>query len=444
MVIGRLSAAVAVSISVLIGLGAAAPAPAALASSGSHAEPQRAVRQLPGPHWQAASWAVPGRPARPAIKVIDSSELDGVFCLTASDCWTVGYFVDGGALLNLVLHWTGTKWSQVAAPSPGGSTSKSDSQLSSVRCTSKANCWAVGYYDKGGAELSDALHWNGVKWSKVDTPNPGGTLKGDINSLMDVACTGPDNCWADGDAGRSASAAKFEGLVNFVLHWNGKKWSPASVPNPAGTRRGDINLIEAIRCTSASDCWAVGAEGKLTNTSLKVLNEILHWNGKKWTEHSVSSQAKGKYFENVIESISCLSASNCWASGVTTTKVAFVNETLHWNGHQWQPVAVPSPKGVTELASISCPAVKDCWAVGSVIVVASGDTVNEALHWTGHKWFKVTTPQPAGTASGDVSKLLSLRCTSTSNCWAVGQDHTSGQLEQGQILRWNGTEWVVG
>src|ERR1700722_12445217 len=50
---------------------------------------------------------LPGMPERPVIKVGDSSELDGVFCLTAANCWAVGYFVHGGALLDLVLHWTG-------------------------------------------------------------------------------------------------------------------------------------------------------------------------------------------------------------------------------------------------------------------------------------------------------------------------------------------------
>ena len=206
---------------------------------------------------------------------------------------------------------------------------------------------------------------------------------------------------------------------------------------------GDLNAIDAIRCTSPANCWAIGTRGKISKTTIQLLNEILYWNGKKWTEHSAPSYTKGKLRENVLQGLSCLSASNCWASGITTAKHGFVNETQHWNGHQWQNIATPSPKGVAQLTAISCPSAKDCWTVGSVITPSDG-TLNQALHWTGHKWFPVTMPQPAGTVTGDVGMLMSLRCTSGSNCWAVGLEQAAAQPELGQILHWNGAKWVAG
>jgi hypothetical protein len=128
---------------------------------------------------------------------------------------------------------------------------------------------------------------------------------------------------------------------------------------------------------------------------------------------------------------------------VTTGKDALLNETLHWNGHRWQEVKVPSPDGSGELSAISCTSATDCWAIGSS-EHKSGASLNEALHWNGHRWYAITTPQPGGTGSGDTSELASIRCTSTSNCWAVGQDHADGEQEQGQILRWHGAKWVAG
>lgn len=39
------------------------------------------------------------------------------------------------------------------------------------------------------------------------------------------------------------------------------------------------NVINAVRCTSAANCWAVGMSAKPQGTEK---NEILHWTGKKW------------------------------------------------------------------------------------------------------------------------------------------------------------------
>jgi hypothetical protein len=48
-------------------------------------------------------------------------------------------------------------------PEPG-----TDSELAGVSCASAKNCWAVGdYQSSAGAGLNQALHWNGRKWSQV-------------------------------------------------------------------------------------------------------------------------------------------------------------------------------------------------------------------------------------------------------------------------------------
>ena len=69
-----------------------------------------------------------------------------------------------------------------------------------------------------------------------------------------------------------------------MLRWNGRKWSAMSVPQPAGTGKTAQNFLNDVTCVSARNCWAVGYFGK-TNSS--TLNEVLHWNGKKWTRMRV-------------------------------------------------------------------------------------------------------------------------------------------------------------
>jgi hypothetical protein len=72
------------------------------------------------------------------------------------------------------------------------------SQLNGIYCTSSTNCWAVGVHELSDfAEVNQIQHWNGKKWSKVSTPNPDGTGSGATNN--------PEH--------------------DEILHWNSTKWS---------------------------------------------------------------------------------------------------------------------------------------------------------------------------------------------------------------------------
>jgi hypothetical protein len=259
-----------------------------------------------------------------------------------------------------------------------------------VACTSAASCWiAGGYGDADGALLNLALRWNGKAWSQVATPDPVGTSANHLSILQSVRCAGPTNCWATGFQGTLSAKVIFR---NEMLHWNGKNWSSHSVPNPAGTSKGDFNELEGLSCTSASDCWATGTAGKLVGTDL--------------------------------------------------------NEALHWNGRKWSKVATPNPDGTgassrNTLIGINCTSSKDCWAVGEIGgATSSVATENEALHWNGTKWSKATVPQPGGRAGGGISELIGVRCTSPGNCWAVGDQQKKNGPNLNQILHWNGVKWT--
>ena len=382
-----------------------------------------------------------------------SSVLNGVFCTSSGNCWAVGTYTPsaGNGGRNEVLHWNGRKWSQFAVANPGGIGNDHFSELYAVRCTSARNCWTVGYYSRGQADLSEALHWNGRKWSNVPTPSPGGILNGDINELFDVVCTSSASCWAGGEYGNEG--APFETVLNEVLHWNGRGWSLVHVPNPAGTGHSSVQAIDAIRCTSARNCLAVGTYGNIR--TLKLLNEALHWNGHKWskltTPNPGGKAAKGDVSE--LASLGCATASNCWAAGIYGNfgTQTFLNEILHWNGKKWSKQTTPDPDGTgagasNQLVFVSCTSARSCWAVGDYgsISGGTGTILNEALRWNGKKWSLVATPNPAGTANEDQDELFGVRCTSGSNCWAVGEQEESGGSDLNQALRWKGTKWSTG
>lgn len=379
-------------------------------------------------------------------------ELRGVYCTSASNCWAVGDFLmTNNADVNQMLHWNGRKWSRHAVPSPGGTKIDAFSELLAVRCASPGSCWAVGEYDRNGAQLNQVLRWNGRKWlAAAAIPQPGGTADQDINELRDVSCTAADSCWAGGDFGTESASGEVQ--LNEALHWNGKRWSRVTTPNPAGTGATDENAIESIRCTSASDCWAVGSYG--TDAGSDVLfNEVLHWTGRKWTVVTVPDPGGSATLDfSVLRSVSCTAPSSCKAAGSYGSNLPAgdrLNEVLRWNGAKWSLSKTPDPDGSSagdaqSLTGISCLSPKSCWAAGSYGSQTQSDgTLNEALFWNGKKWTQATTPNPGGVGMHDISQFMAIRCVTSDDCWAVGNQVDGGGAFHDMILHWTGTKWVV-
>ncbi len=389
-------------------------------------------------------------PAGSSLLSAPTRDLDGVFCTSAANCWSVGSLTSSnGAELDQVLHWTGKKWFKATTPNPGGTGKFSASELFAVRCTSASNCWAVGDYIKNEAHLDQVLHWTGKKWFLVPAPTPGGTVMDDVNTLNDVACTSARSCWAAGSYGSmiETSNSESELMLNQALHWDGKKWSLISTPQPGGTAINHANSLESVRCTAPKDCWAAGTFGRLRGLNKTTLtSEMLHWNGSKWATVTVPSPggtSKGSVTELI--SLSCTSAANCWATGVAgrfgPTKLRILDLALHWNGRKWLRVATPGASKSDSLDSlifVTCVSASDCWAVGGVVSMSN---LNQILHWNGAKWSRVKAPNPAGTGTSGRQSLNSVRCVSKADCWAVGVQQTATSAQQNEILHWNGTKW---
>jgi hypothetical protein len=104
--------------------------------------------------------------------------------------------------------------------------------------------------------VNQAVRWNGRKWAQAATPDPDSTGPGANNQLTGVSCTAPGNCWAVGYDGAVSGGPG--PVLNEALRWNGTRWSLHATRDPGGTGNGDVNLLNAVRCTSATFCWAVG------------------------------------------------------------------------------------------------------------------------------------------------------------------------------------------
>src|SRR5207244_508039 len=152
----------------------------------------------------------------------------------------------------------------------------------------------------------------------------------------------------------------------LIEHWNGTSWAIVNSPNATSLDNFiEDSYLNGVTCASASDCWAVGYDFSSPNEGFQPLIE--HSNGTLWSIVAAPNTGAGA----LLDSVTCPSTSDCWAVGHYDASYATVphpNQTFieHWNGVTW--VIVPSPNtSVTlnnYLTSVTCTSATNCWAVG--------------------------------------------------------------------------------
>ena len=354
-----------------------------------------------------------------------------VTCVSASECWAVGYYNAGVAYQTLIERWDGTSWTVVSSPNTDPNVANI---LTGVTCASTSNCWAVGQIGSilTGATIQTLIqHWDGIAWTIVPSPN---TASGQLNFLNSVTCVSASECWAVGDW-FNPDVFAFQTLIE---RWDGTSWKIVTSPNTSPTQN---NLLYSVTCVSASDCWAVGtwSPGNVDQTL------TMHWNGTAWT--IVSSPNTSPTMTNHLSSVACVSGSDCWAVGyVQVFGQAYSTLILHWNGTVWIIVPSPNTSQTNFLTGVTCASASDCWAVGHDGGIAPGGNptaddfgISTTLiqHWDGIVWTTVTSPN-----ASENGGLSGVTCVSESDCWAVG-NYFTGTQRQTLFERWTGTAWVI-
>jgi hypothetical protein len=106
-----------------------------------------------------------------------------------------------------------------------------------------------------------------------------------------------------------------------------------------------------------------------------------------------------------------------------------------WDGSVWSIVASPNAgTSVDELNSVSCVSASDCVAVGRTDTGSANETL--VMVWDGSVWSIVSSPN-AGTS---VDELNSVSCVSTSDCVAVGYTNTGNNIYEALVLSLTGPE----
>jgi hypothetical protein len=264
-------------------------------------------------HWDGTEWSVvPSPDPNPG----STNELRGVDAISPNDMWAVGDYITStgtiGTYRNLIEHWDGTKWSVVPSPNVGSH----HNSLWDVAAVSSNDVWAVGVSinDVTGVQETLTLHWDGVAWNHVPSPNPG------YNHILEgVVGISSNDVWAVGTLGNRI----------LMLHWDGTEWT-----NVTGPAISQVESLYGVAAISSNDVWAVGYA--CCNNDAETVT--LHWDGVAWTRFPSPSPGSAVY--NVLQGVSAVSANDVWAAGYYAP---FGTRYLTLIEHYSDPCTTPTP-----------------------------------------------------------------------------------------------------
>lgn len=288
--------------------------------------------------WNGSAWTKTVPPA-PATSIKDT-DLSSVSCANARSCVAVGEYyarahgnVAGGEPSEgFIDRWTGTKWTASYKTTTGGKGIQS-SQLLGVSCRSATNCVVVGstfqpiYTFNGPADETYhpvALTWNGSRWAASTVPIPShghGALEG-------VSCWSVSRCVAVGNyyANQPVTDPAPPKSTLIAARWNGATWSVAKLPSS-----GSGPQLVGVSCVSAVSCLAVGATNAIGTDVDRSLAD--GWNGKTWRSVAVATPKGGAGktgpYPNSFElyDLTCATAKDCvafgWAGSLTLGQTPF-------------------------------------------------------------------------------------------------------------------------
>lgn len=198
---------------------------------------------------------------------------------------------------------------------------------------------------------------------------------------------------------------------------------------------GFTSSMQSVSCVAANSCMASGLN--FADRSVPFGTTLAEqWDGSSWTGQDTpfpADQSGGPGTDGTAElrGIKCVSAAFCMGTG-DYINTAGARETLAetWNGSTWSIIQTVNPGPSTnQLNSVACTTVTNCIATG-YYQNSAGTNFPLAERWNGASWQQLA----AGSITG--GRLLGVSCTSANACTAVGFTGSNPLAE-----RWNGASW---
>jgi hypothetical protein len=198
---------------------------------------------------------------------------------------------------------------------------------------------------------------------------------------------------------------------------------------PANARAS--SELSGVSVVTPADAWAVGVALPSSGPARTLVER---WRDGVWRTTPSPDRPSGGSFLNAVVA---LSASNAWAVGLSRSPGGTARTlVLHWDGHRWAIVASPNAgPGDNSLVSVAAGSARDVWAVG--YRDAGGVFRSLAEHWDGNRWTVEQLPRLAGPGNG----LNAVDATSSGAVWAVGGSAQPRGPTQPLVLRREGQSW---
>jgi hypothetical protein len=379
--------------------------------------------------WDGASWTVQSVADPPNLGTVGTTELNGISCLSSSECLAVGMVVPNNNSLpdyGLSEVWNGSSWTEQPSPDLSNVALTGGPDLTGASCA-RSICVAVGYYSSAGNNpVTVAESWNGSSWTLMQSPNVTGAANTDLNA---VSCSSAHFCMAVGDDVTSVDDYDDETTNAFAEIWNGTSWAPAEPINPTG----ESNTFTSVSCPSSTFCVAVGTD---EGQSLYPLLET--WDGSTWMQIQAPLPQDIEFGNEALAAVSCSSGTSCTVVGSyeSSTYNTQIPVSDVWDGTTWAvvPMVTPDPDQVyVNMESISCFGAMQCMAVGVTHSAPDSSVVEEesATGWT-------LASLPSSLAFGD---LWDISCPSANFC-AVAPNLPQYDSNR-QLGVWNGSAWTT-
>ena len=270
--------------------------------------------------WNGSAWNNVPLPPIMNRGFVVRNFLEDIAAVNANDIWLVGAMdARDGTTWTLTVHWDGQQWTQIPSPNvprpPGSATPFHPQWLDAVVAISANDVWAVGYHRVGNTQYALILHWNGIEWSIVPSPN-GPTGDGWLHG---IAAAGPNDIWAVGEYDKPDFSVFGKALA---MHWDGTSWTVANPPNPSPF---GVSPLKGVVARGPNDFYAVG-EWETSSQGLDTF--VVHWNGSAWTQVASENPPGSGTGWNELHDITRDSSGGLWAVGKKQASFGSPNYTL--------------------------------------------------------------------------------------------------------------------
>lgn len=388
-----------------------------------------------------------------------------VACPGPGSCVAVGAYKDDSASHNnqaLIETQVAGVWSAGSIPDPslpnaGGSVAPVP-YLTTVACTSVANCVAADAYDDDNSDEQGLIATeSGGGWvpSEVPLGGVGPVAANPSAELYDVTCPAALACVGVGVY--NAANGYTQGMIATQ---SAGGWSTIEVPQAPGWTDQSSPSLSDLECADAGDCAAVGSYVDAGGNQQGLLESD---NGGTWsaTELDLSGLSAAADPEAVVSAAACPAAGSCTAVGTyddaSGSTKAFAASQIDG---QWQPATgliLPDDASTVKdvagdtiqydlyLDGMSCASTGDCTAVGSYDATNANDIEPLALTESSGTWAKGVLTSFAGDipapAANPAAALDSVTCRSAGDCVAAGTYATSAGGNAALVARQSAGVW---